>query len=83
AAKLKQQLPKLQDGLAKRGWQVSAIRLKLQGGKISEKPRRSKELVMPEQATAAFSELDRNLAGSAGNEALRAALHALLARHRP
>jgi hypothetical protein len=32
-ARLKQMLPKLQDALLKRGWQVSAIRLRVQVGK--------------------------------------------------
>src|SRR4051794_26402534 len=35
AAKLKQQLPKLQEGLLKRGWQVNAIRLKVQVSRIA------------------------------------------------
>lgn len=82
AAKLKQQLPKLQDGLAKRGWQVNAIRLKVQAGNILEKAKPAKQLVMPEQATRAFAELDSALGNSRGNEALRMALHALLQRHR-
>lgn len=82
AAKLKQQLPKLQDGLVKRGWQVNGIRLKVQAGKISEKPRPAKQLVMPDPARQAFSELDRSLDNSAGNQALKAALQALLERHR-
>lgn len=82
AAKLKQQLPKLQDGLAKRGWQVNAIRLKVQASKIFENAKPAKQLVMPEQATQAFSDLDRALEKSSGNEALKAALHTLLQRHR-
>lgn len=81
AAKLKQQCPKLQDGLAKRGWQVNAIRLKVQAGKISERIRPSKQLVMPDRARQAFSELDRSLENSAGNQALKEALRALLERH--
>ncbi|HEX8786930.1 MAG TPA: DciA family protein, partial [Telluria sp.] len=32
AAKLKQQLPKLQAGLQKKGWQVEAVRIKIQVG---------------------------------------------------
>lgn len=82
AAKLKQQLPKLQDGLAKRGWQVNAIRLKVQAGKIPEKTRPSKQLLLPNQAAQAFSELDRKLDDSAGNQALKAALRTLLERHK-
>lgn len=82
AAKLKQQLPKLQDGLAKRGWQVNAIRLKVQAGKMFEKSRPSKQLLLPVQAAQAFSELDRSLADSPANQALKTALRSLLERHR-
>lgn len=82
AAKLKQQLPKLQDGLLKRGWQVNAIRLKVQVGKISEKARPVKQLSLPAQAALALSELDRSLSDSNSNQALKAALQTLLQRHR-
>jgi len=82
AAKLRQQLPKLQDGLVKRGWQVNGIRLKVQAGKISEKTKPAKQLVMPAPARQAFSDLDRTLDDSAGNRALKAALRALLERPR-
>src|SRR3990167_4467553 len=47
AAKLKQQLPKLQDFLIKRGWQVSAICLKVQAGKNIEKTSHPKQLTLP------------------------------------
>lgn len=82
AAKLRQQLPKLQDGLVKRGWQVNGIRLKVQAGKISEKTRPVKQLVMPAPARQAFSELDQALEDSPGNQALKAALRTLLERTR-
>jgi hypothetical protein len=81
AAKLKQQLPKLQDGLAKRGWQVNVIRIKVQAGNISEKTRPAKQLVLPSPATQAFAELDRALDDSTGNQALKSALRTLLRRH--
>lgn len=81
AAKMKQQLPKLKDGLEKRGWQVNAIRLKVQAAGVVEQERPQKTLALPPQATAAFSELDQNLEKNAGNAALRQALHNLLARH--
>src|SRR5687767_13208362 len=45
ATKLKQQLPKLQDALLKRGWQVNAIRIKVQVGKLAEKIVQKKQLV--------------------------------------
>lgn len=81
AAKLKQQLPKLQDSLAKRGWQVKTIRLKVQAGKISEKTRPAKQLVFPSPAAHAFAELDRTLEDSSGNQSLKTALRTLLQRH--
>ncbi|HVL74685.1 MAG TPA: DciA family protein [Noviherbaspirillum sp.] len=83
AAKLKQQLPRLQDGLVKRGWQVNAIRLKVQGGNISLPTRPPKQLVMPATARQAFQELESSLDKSKGNEALKGALRALLERHGP
>lgn len=38
AAKLKQQLPKLQEVLCRQGWQVNAVRLKVQAGRPVETP---------------------------------------------
>ena len=82
ASKLKQQLPKLQDALLKRGWQVSAIRLKVQVSKILEKSTTSKQLVLPAQALSAFAALGDTLADSPRNGALKAALRAMLSHHR-
>jgi hypothetical protein len=82
AAKLKQQLPKLQAGLVKRGWQVNAIRLKVQVVKNVEKSKASKQLLMPSQALSAWSELENTLEESVRNASLKAALGALVARHR-
>lgn len=82
AAKLKQQLPKLQDGLLKCGWQVSAIRIKVQVRKISEKTRPVKQLVLPAAAKSALSSLKETLEESPQNRELKAALESLLARHR-
>lgn len=82
AAKLKQQLPKLQDILQRQGWQVNAIRLKVQVGKISEKSTASKKLTLPNQAVSALATLEATLEPSARNAALKAALQAMLTRHR-
>ena len=82
AAKLKQQLPKLQDSLLKRGWQVNAIRLKVQVAKIIEKSRTSKQLTLPAQAVSALTELGSTLENSPRNSALRAAISAMVRRHR-
>ena len=82
AAKLKQQLPKLQDSLLKRGWQVSAIRLKVQVTKNHDKSIPSKRLSLPAQAVSALAALGNTLEDSPRNEALKAALNAMVQRHR-
>jgi hypothetical protein len=82
AAKLKQQVPKLQSSLLKRGWQVSAIRLKVQVTKNHEKSTTSKRLNLPRQAVSAFAELGDMLEDSPRNAALKAALTAMVRRHR-
>jgi hypothetical protein len=82
ASKLKQQLPKLQDGLLQRGWQVNAIRLKLRPKTVPEAAGRAKELALPERAVSALADLNGRLEDSPRNEALKAAISALLSRHR-
>lgn len=82
AAKLKQQLPKLQDALLQRGWQVNAIRLKVQVRKIVERARPTKQLVLPSKAISALASLNESLDDSPRNEALKAALSAMVKRHR-
>lgn len=82
ATKLKQQLPKLQDHLVKRGWQVSAIRIKVQVGKIVEKKPQAKQLALPAQALSALDSLNSALEDSTQNQALKNALAAMLERHR-
>ena len=81
AAKLKQQLPKLQENLLQRGWQVSAIRIKVQVRKIDEKIIRQKEIEMPNKALSAFENLRNTLGKSPGNQALTDALSNMLKRH--
>ena len=82
ATKLKQQLPKLQEQLIKLGWQVSAIRLKVQVTKIPEKSTYSKQLTLPSRAVSAFAELGAALEESPRNAALKAALDAMVRRPR-
>lgn len=83
ATKLKQLLPKLQDNLLKRGWQVSAIRIKVQPGKVALRQQQPiKQLVLPKQAVSALADLKNSLENSKGNEALTAALGRMLNRHR-
>jgi hypothetical protein len=81
ASKLKQQLPKLQSQLQQRGWQINAIRIKVQVKKTVEKPLPVKQLVLSNPALRAFSELENNLEEIPQNDALKAALHRLVTRH--
>jgi len=82
AAKLKQQLPKLQDRLLKDGWQVNAIRIKVQVGKsyVVPPPVR-RQLVLPKLAVSAFAELSEALEDTPGNQALKAALRDMVRRN--
>ncbi len=82
ASKLKQQLPKLQDDLLKLGWQVNAIRLKVQVPKMVTNAIVSKQLILSSEAMSAFNELDAALNESPRNAGLKAALQAMLQRRR-
>jgi hypothetical protein len=82
ATKLKQQLPKVQESLLNRGWQVNAIRIKVQVGKIVEKKPQQKQLVLPDRALSALSDLNNSLEDSPQNQALKNAVAAMLQRHR-
>jgi len=82
AAKLKQQLPKLQDALSKRGWQVDAIRLKVHFGKITEKSIPVKQIHLPAQALTSLAVLNDELEDSPRNRELKAAIDTLVRRHR-
>jgi hypothetical protein len=80
ATRLKQQSPKLQATLLQRGWQVSAIRLKVQVDKTPVKSMASRQLTLPQQAVSAFGALGSALEDSPANQALKKAL-SNLARH--
>ena len=82
ATRLKQQLPKLQEQLLQRGWQVSAIRLKVQVSKIPAKSTTSSKLALSTQAISAFEELSNTLENSPRNQALKNALKAMTRHHR-
>jgi hypothetical protein len=82
AARLKQQLPKLQDELLQRGWQVSAIRLKVQVSKIPAKSMTSAKPILPVQAVSAFAELGAALDDSPRNRTLKAAVAMMVKHHR-
>lgn len=81
AAKLKQQLPKLQGYLLKCGWQVSAIRLKVQVSNKLEKVNVSKSLTLPLQAISALTTLEDELEETPRNAALKKAISVLVQRH--
>jgi hypothetical protein len=75
AAKLKQQLPKLQAGLQKKGWQVDSVRIKIQVGRALPQPQATKGvLVLPATAVQAFEDLGHQLPDTAQNKPLIAAL---------
>lgn len=80
ATRLKQQLPKLQEKLQQRGWQINSIRLKVQVSKIAVNTTLSRQLSLPPLAVSAFSELDTALEDSPRNQALKTALTSLIQR---
>jgi hypothetical protein len=83
AAKLKNRLPKLQDALAGQGWQLSAIRLKIQvGANLLPTPAPVKQLRLPQEAVSALASLGGTLEDSPRNAALRSAIAAMVERHR-
>lgn len=80
AARLKQQLPKLQAAMLQQGWQVKTIRLKVQIGKIAEKPAVRGRQDLPAHALSAFAALRTVLDDSPRNQALKDAVDSLLRR---
>lgn len=82
AAKLKQQLPKLQAELEKRGWQIAAIRLKVQMARAPAPEVQMRQLLLPPVAVSAFDELSASLPESAQNKELIAALRNMVRRRR-
>ncbi|QJD99213.1 DUF721 domain-containing protein [Massilia forsythiae] len=83
AAKLKQQLPKLQGGLQKKGWQVESVRIKIQVGRALPQPQQPKgSLQLPPTAVQAFEDLGHALPETAQNAPLIAALLRLAEKRR-
>ena len=82
ASKLKQLLPKLLDALQKAGWQINAIRIKVQVNPILDKEPVEKQCQLSGKAIAAFRELENTLTGSRHNEGLLEALRNLINRRR-
>ena len=81
ATKLKQQCPKLQSNLQERGWQINAIRIKVQVSRMVDKAPPPKQLALSGIALQALGTLASNIEDSSQNQALRAALARLLERH--
>ncbi len=81
AAKLKQQLPKLQAHLQQTGWQINAIKSKVQVKRSIVKPDPIKQAVFTGSALNAFEELKNNLETTPQNAELKAALARLLNRN--
>ena len=82
ASRLKQQLPKLQDSLVGQGWQVNGIRIKVQVAQGNRQPAPVVPPELPPIATSAFAALAAALPDSPRNEALKAAIEAMVRRRR-
>lgn len=82
AAKLKQQAPKLQADLIKRGWQVDSVRLKVQVTRALPPVVHTRVLELPEMAVSAFEELGNSLPDTQDNARLIAAIRSMAARRR-
>lgn len=82
AARLKQQLPKLQSTLLARGWQVTSTRLKVQVTRAMPERVETRTLELPPTAVEAFEELGESLPETPQNAALVAAIKRLAAKRR-
>lgn len=81
ATKLKQSGTKLQTCLQERGWQVNAIRIKVQVKRVIEKPAPVKQISLSNHALHALTELEQSLEKNKHNTDLHAALARMIARH--
>jgi hypothetical protein len=80
AAKLKQQVPKLQAALQKKGWQLESVRIKIQVGRSlppQQEGLKPSSLELPPTAVQAFEELGDALPESPQNAQLIAAIRRL------
>jgi hypothetical protein len=82
AARLKQQLPKLQATLVQRGWQVESVRLKVQVGRALAPQVETRTLELPPLAVDAFAQLGESLPETAQNAQLIAAIRSLAAKRK-
>ncbi len=81
ASKLKQQLPKLQAHLNQRGWQINAIKIKVQVKKTIPTTKPEKQAILNQHALRAFRDLEQDLPKSKENVDLLTALNRLLSRN--
>ena len=80
AAKLKQQAPKLQATLQKKGWQIDSVKIKIQVGRAlppQQEMLKPSSLELPPTAVQAFEELGDALPASPQNASLIAAIKRL------
>jgi hypothetical protein len=82
AAKLKQQVLKLQNALQQRGWQVDSIKLKVQVARAMPPQVEMRTLSLPPTAVDAFEQLGESLPDTPQNSPLIAALRSLAAKRR-
>lgn len=82
AAKLKQQLPKLQATLQLRGWQIDSIKLKVQVTRSIAPVVHTRQLDFPPTAVQAFDELGQSLPDTPQNARLIAAIRAMVSRQK-
>ena len=85
AAKLKQQAPKLQATLQKKGWQIDSVKIKIQVGRAlppQQEMLKPSSLELPPTAVQAFEELGDALPDSPQNAPLIAAIKRLAEKRR-
>lgn len=80
AARIKQTLPLLQEKLSNAGWQIDAIRVKVQVGRSQKQSPEPVQNSLSPQALSAFSKLRDQLASSS-NQTLKEALGEMVSRH--
>jgi hypothetical protein len=82
AARLKQQLPKLQASLQQRGWGVESVKLKVQVARAMPPQEQMRILELPPTAVDAFEQLGDALPDTPQNATLIAAIKAMAAKRR-
>jgi chromosomal replication initiation ATPase DnaA len=82
AARLKQQLPKLQATLQQRGWGVESMKLKVQVARAMPPQEQMRTLALPPTAVDAFEQLGDALPDTPQNATLIAAIKAMAAKRR-